>query len=261
MAIGNKYQLHILSRSQYDSLSKSSDYLYFVSEADGRINLYKGDVLVSNSFLIVSSLPSTGILGKLYLNTGDGLVYYYSGTVWMKVAKEVITSGLSSSSTNDTVPSSKLVWDTINNLISDAVSGTGGSVHPPVQSLSELAALTDAVDKMICLVEDTGELYRFDAEAEMTGAPGEVPGANGGVWIKVRGAIEVDSTYLTWSDGKLTLNGTWVNSLSKVTLTNTAAKALSSTASAGSSSEAARADHVHPTTGLALEEDVKWRTY
>ena len=120
MAVGNKYQLHILSRSQYDSIPKSSDYLYFVSESDGRINLYKGDVLVSNSFFIVSSLPSSGTLGKLYLNTGDGLVYYYSGSAWVKLAREVITSGLSGASTNDTVPSSKLVWDTINSFISAA---------------------------------------------------------------------------------------------------------------------------------------------
>lgn len=120
MAVGNKYQLHTLSRSQYDSLPKSSDYLYFVSESDGRISLYKGDVLVSNSFFIVSSLPSSGTLGKLYLNTGDGLVYYYSGSAWVKLAREVITSGLSGESTNDTVPSSKLVWDTISSFISTA---------------------------------------------------------------------------------------------------------------------------------------------
>ena len=120
MAVGNKYQLHILSRSQYDSLPKSSDYLYFVSESDGRINLYKGDVLVSNSFFIVPSLPSSGTLGKLYLNTGDGLVYYHSGSAWVKLSREVITSGLSGESTNDTVPSSKLVWDTINSFISTA---------------------------------------------------------------------------------------------------------------------------------------------
>ena len=107
MAVGNKYQLHILSRSQYDSLPKSSDYLYFVSESDGRINLYKGDVLVSNSFFIVPSLPSSGTLGKLYLNTGDGLVYYHSGSAWVKLAREVITSGLSGASTNDTVPSGR----------------------------------------------------------------------------------------------------------------------------------------------------------
>ena len=54
MAVGNKYQLHTLSRSQYDPLPKSSDYLYFVSESDGSISLYKGDVLVSSSFFIVS---------------------------------------------------------------------------------------------------------------------------------------------------------------------------------------------------------------
>ena len=120
MAVGNKYQLHILSRSQYESLPKSSDYLYFVSESDGRINLYKGDVLVSNSFFIVPSLPSSGTLGKLYLNTGDGLVYYHSGSAWVKLSREVITSGLSGASTNDTVPSSKLVWDTINSFISTA---------------------------------------------------------------------------------------------------------------------------------------------
>ena len=120
MAVGNKYQLHILSRSQYDSLPKSSDYLYFVSESDGRINLYKGDVLVSNSFFIVPSLPLSGTLGKLYLNTGDGLVYYHSGSAWVKLSREVITSGLSGESTNDTVPSSKLVWDTINSFISTA---------------------------------------------------------------------------------------------------------------------------------------------
>ena len=120
MAVGNKYQLHTLSRSQYDSLPKSSDYLYFVNESDGSISLYKGDVLVSNSFFIVSSLPSSGTLGKLYLNTGDGLVYYHSGSAWVKLAREVITSGLSGESTNDTVPSSKLVWDTISSFISTA---------------------------------------------------------------------------------------------------------------------------------------------
>lgn len=262
MAVGNKYQLHVLSRSQYESVSKSSDYLYFVCELDGKINLYKGDGLVSSSLMIVSSLPSSGVLGKLYLSTSDKKIYYYSGTAWVSVTNEVITSGLGSSSTNDTIPSSKLVWDTMNSLISEVSAGIGGAVHSPVQAINDLKALTDMSDKMICLVEDRGSLYRYDAESSSSADNDGViaPSSGGGRWIKVRGSIGIDTSYLEWNNGNLTLKSSWVSALSSNKVGNTTPLALG-TANAGTSSEAARVDHVHPTTGLALEDDVKWRTY
>ena len=265
MAIGNKYQHHILTRAQFEQLSPSSDSLYFVAETDGRISLYKGSVLVSNSFFVVASLPSAGILGRLYLNTADGLFWYYTGTAWKRVAEKVVTTQLSGASSDEEVPSAKLVWTTMQSIIAEAVSGVAGAVHPPVQSLTELAALDDMTDKMVCLAEDTGALYRYDAESSAT-ADGDAviaPVSGSGRWIKVRGSLAVNSTYFVWNGEQLTLNPAWVGTLggSDVALTNDVPVALAATASAGTATTAARADHVHPTTGLALDEDVRWHTY
>ncbi len=72
----------------------------------------------------------------------------------------------------------------------DAVSG---SIHAPVQDAAALAAITDYLDKMICLAEDVG-LFAFDAESVAAAVVGEVivpdnitPPAPGR-WIKVSGA-------------------------------------------------------------------------
>lgn len=266
MAIGNKYQHHILTRAQFEQLSPSADSLYFVAETDGRISLYKGSVLVSNSFFVVASLPSAGILGRLYLNTADGLFWYYTGTAWKRVAEKVVTTQLSGASSDEEVPSAKLVWTTMQSLIAEAVSGVAGAVHPPVQSLTELAALDDMTDKMVCLAEDTGALYRYDAESSATADADAViaPVSGSGRWIKVRGSLAVNSTYFSWDGENLTLNPDWLDTLGSggnVSLSNSLPVALAATASAGTATAAARADHVHPTTGLALDEDVRWHTY
>lgn len=56
-----------ITRSAFNSMSKNDNWLYFVSETDGTINLYKGNTLVSQAVTLVSSFPSVGETGRLYL--------------------------------------------------------------------------------------------------------------------------------------------------------------------------------------------------
>lgn len=75
--------------------------------------------------------------------------------------------------------------------VDSAVNLVAGEFMSPVQSLTELAALTTQIDKGILLVEDTGALYRFDAQSSATPeGDGVIAATGGGNWIKIQSAIQ-----------------------------------------------------------------------
>lgn len=258
--LGNKVVHRYLTRAEYDALATpDEDTLYIVVEGTGQMSVYKGSYQ-QQSFRIVTSLPTTGVLGKLYYNSTDLCFYFYSGSAWVLEATPYLTSTgtINSSSTDTQTPTAKAVYNAI-----AAIEVSGGSTQwlAPVQDLTALAALAGMADKDTLLVEDSGAIFHYDATSTATadGLSIITPTGAPGRWIKIKGSFDIDSTYLEFNaSGVLTIKSSWISTLSTLALTSTAASALATTASAGSSIEAARADHVHPTTGLALESDIKW---
>lgn len=86
-------------------------------------------------------------------------------------------------------------FDQLNTAIGDAISGVGGALHIPVQTivLARTVPSSERTDKMIMLVEDSG-LYRYDEQATDTDngntilKPNDVT-TGAGRWIKISATI------------------------------------------------------------------------
>ena len=64
---------------------KDADTLYFISDER---RIYKGDVPMSGGiYQAVATLPATGEVNTLYVNTTDGSVSYWNGTAYQEVVK------------------------------------------------------------------------------------------------------------------------------------------------------------------------------
>lgn len=76
--------------------------------------------------------------------------------------------------------------------VDNAVSVVSGALAAPVQDIPELVALTSTMDKTLILVEDTGAVYRYDAQSALT-ADGDgviAPTDNIGRWVKISAAVQ-----------------------------------------------------------------------
>lgn len=87
---------------------------------------------------------------------------------------------------------------TTKQYVDSAINTIGGSYAAPVQNLTALAAIVSTAreDKQIRLVEDTGAIYRFDAQATDTAdgvgviIPGDVTAPDPGRWFKTQSATQ-----------------------------------------------------------------------
>ena len=83
--------------AQYAGLAaKNDNTIYFIDNGQ----IYKGATSYTDQIIVVSSLPSTLVAGKVYINTTDKSVTYYDGTTSTVVIPETV--GTIGDSTPDT---------------------------------------------------------------------------------------------------------------------------------------------------------------
>ena len=94
---------------KYEALATPDENcLYFLD--DGR--LYKGSTLMGGNIELVSSFPATGEKGKIYFQASTGNSKIWTGTQYIDLTKEYITS-ITEKSTNNQTPTAKAVWDLV----------------------------------------------------------------------------------------------------------------------------------------------------
>lgn len=80
----NKIYHYTFTRTEYDLAVKDPHAIYFVTETDGTITLYKGTQQCSNAMQIVQTFPQVGEAGKFYLNMALGEIRIWT-TQWVTV--------------------------------------------------------------------------------------------------------------------------------------------------------------------------------
>ena len=109
---------------KYEALvTPDENCLYFLD--DGR--LYKGSTLMGGNIELVSSFPATGEKGKIYFQASTGNSKIWTGTQYIDLTKEYITS-ITEKSTNNQTPTAKAVWD----LVAAAVPADYSSLQETV---------------------------------------------------------------------------------------------------------------------------------
>lgn len=109
---------------KYEALATPDENcLYFLD--DGR--LYKGSTLMGGNIELVSSFPATGEKGKIYFQASTGNSKIWTGTQYIDLTKEYITS-ITEKSTNNQTPTAKAVWD----LVAAAVPADYSSLQETV---------------------------------------------------------------------------------------------------------------------------------
>ena len=109
---------------KYEALAAPDENcLYFLD--DGR--LYKGSTLMGGNIELVSSFPATGEKGKIYFQASTGNSKIWTGTQYIDLTKEYITS-ITEKSTNNQTPTAKAVWD----LVAAAVPADYSSLQETV---------------------------------------------------------------------------------------------------------------------------------
>ena len=109
---------------KYEALATPDENcLYFLD--DGR--LYKGSTLMGGNVELVSSFPATGEKGKIYFQASTGNSKIWTGTQYIDLTKEYITS-ITEKSTNNQTPTAKAVWD----LVAAAVPADYSSLQETV---------------------------------------------------------------------------------------------------------------------------------
>ena len=96
--------------------SKDANTLYFISDLR---TVYKGDVPYTGGiYKVVSSLPGTGEVNTLYVNSTDGSVSFWDGNAFQTVVKATSTT-LSGSGDNLHFPTTKAVIDYVASQLTD----------------------------------------------------------------------------------------------------------------------------------------------
>lgn len=194
------------TQAQYDALATYvQDGIYFIS--DSKV-IYLNGVRYGTNINTVTEFPATGLVGIIYVNSDTLEQRIYSNNAWVTIAPPK-TKSITSSSTDAQIPTSKAVYDYVANAIANLDLGLGGRLHPAVQTVEELKAITDLEDSDIILVEGLGALYRYDLEATDTADGINVIAPNSGVgrWIKM-------FIQITYTEG----NGIDITSNNQITL-------------------------------------------
>lgn len=138
--------------AQYSALGvKDNNTLYFLDNGQ----LFKGTVSYSNQIVVVSALPETLVVGKVYVNTTDKSVTYYDGTTATVVIPATVGS------IGDSTPDTDLANV---KAIKDFVA-------------AEIAKIPAQVDYTVTITDETtgtGELTKQTIKQGKTGSEKEV---------------------------------------------------------------------------------------
>lgn len=128
--MANQVQFVITTAEKYKGIeSKDQSTLYYLSDTK---KVMRGDTDYTDAVRIVASRPATPAAGVLYLT--NGVLETYDGTNWVSLSKayvlydETNKAILASTDTNDTVPTSKLVYESIKTAVENA-TGSGEVVN------------------------------------------------------------------------------------------------------------------------------------
>lgn len=97
-------QYFILTKAAYNQLeTKSEQALYFISDTQ---EIYRGSVNYTNSIILVSTLPSTPLISKIYIKTSDNTINIYTGSEWITLGSlnNSISSSVAPSGTPTSLP-------------------------------------------------------------------------------------------------------------------------------------------------------------
>lgn len=172
------------TQAQYDALSTyENDGIYFIT--DSKV-IYLNGVRYGSNLSVVTEWPATGLVGILYVHSSTEEMRIFKDNNWVTVQSPK-TSTISISSTDNQIPTAKAVFDYVADAIAASEMGIGGRLHPAVQSIADMKAITTMEDKDMILVEDKGNLYRFDAQSTDAADDDNVvaPTSGSGRWIKM----------------------------------------------------------------------------
>lgn len=122
-------------QAAYNQLeTKDANTLYFCTDTG---KMYKGEVDFTESVKVVATKPDTPVVGKVYIFQDTNTVEAYDGSAWHTITPAV-SAQVGLSSTHDTVPTSKAVYDFVTKIaetitgsdkvITDLTSTTPGKV-------------------------------------------------------------------------------------------------------------------------------------
>lgn len=174
-----------VTQAQYDALeTKIEGRLYHIT--DTRCVMLDNVRYGADTLLVVSSFPETGLVGKVYVHQTTLEHKIYSNATWVPVVNPK-TTAIDASSTDSQLPTAKAVYT----LVLNQMSGLNSTIMPPVQDVAAVKAITTMTDKTMILVEDKGNLYRYDSSSTDTGDDDGViePTSGVGRWIKMITAI------------------------------------------------------------------------
>lgn len=246
--------------------TKGADTLYFVSGNTGDLTgtVYVGTNKYGTTFRSVAAFPADAQaeVGVVYLGPA-GEAKFYSGTAWIQVCYPLVTS-ITSGSTDYAVPSAKAVFTYVNTFAAGL-----GRLLPAVAAVADLSGVASPMDKDLILVENSGALYRFDAESTDTADGDKIVGTGSGRWIKMITAtnmtegngikinnnvvsVDYDTTVFTVDEtGKITMNPTYIGAI------NTAVGTAQTTADNAAAAAAAAQQTANAAQSLAGTADEK----
>ena len=107
-------------QAAYNQLeTKDAGTLYFCTDTG---KMYKGDVDFTESVKVVATKPTTPVAGKVYILQDTNTVESYDGSAWHTITPAV-SAQVGLSSTDDTVPTSKAVYDFVTK-IAETITGS-----------------------------------------------------------------------------------------------------------------------------------------
>lgn len=167
------------TKEKFDALAvKDSNTLYFLDNG----KLYKGDTLYSGGYEMVSSLPESGILGVLYINSSDLSVSFWDGNTYQNVVP-AITKTIDETSTDNTLATAKAIYtaiigadtkvladaksytDTVGTNLKNELLGGAGEAYDTLKELeTAIENHIDAYDALLLVVGAKAEKSYVDEQ-------------------------------------------------------------------------------------------------
>ena len=116
--------------NQYKTATKDNDALYFITDQK---KIYKGSVDYTEAARVVASMPAAPAQGIVYFDQSDSKVKVFDGTNTNVIALPA-SALVGSGSTDDTVATSKAVYDAVKDLAPKASPAFSGTPTAPTAS-------------------------------------------------------------------------------------------------------------------------------